>query len=56
LEAVLPADLEDWTAEAERQRVEWHAARVPMTERRPLLLEALNRLYEERRGGAKVRP
>jgi uroporphyrin-III C-methyltransferase/precorrin-2 dehydrogenase/sirohydrochlorin ferrochelatase len=56
LEAVLPADLEDWTAEAERQRAEWHAARVPMTERRPLLLEALNRLYEERRGGVKVRP
>src|SRR6185312_8178997 len=54
--AVLPADLEAWTAEAERQRAAWHAARVPMTERRPLLLEALNRLYEERRGGAKVRP
>jgi siroheme synthase-like protein len=56
LEAVLPDDLEAWTAEAERQRQAWHAARVPMTERRPLLLEALNRLYEERRGGAKVRP
>jgi uroporphyrin-III C-methyltransferase/precorrin-2 dehydrogenase/sirohydrochlorin ferrochelatase len=56
LEAVLPEDLEDWTAEAERQRQAWHAARVPMTERRPLLLEALNRLYEERQGGAKVRP
>lgn len=56
LETVLPADLEAWTAEAERQREAWHAARVPMTERRPLLLEALNRLYEERRGGAKVRP
>ena len=56
LEAVLPEDLEAWTAEAERQRQAWRAARVPMTERRPLLLEALNRLYEERRGGAKVRP
>ncbi len=56
LEAVLPEDLEGWTAEAERQRAAWHAARVPMTERRPLLLEALNRLYEERRGGVKVRP
>jgi uroporphyrin-III C-methyltransferase / precorrin-2 dehydrogenase / sirohydrochlorin ferrochelatase len=56
LEAVLPAELEEWTGEAERQRAVWHAARVPMTERRPLLLEALNRLYEERRGGAKVRP
>jgi uroporphyrin-III C-methyltransferase/precorrin-2 dehydrogenase/sirohydrochlorin ferrochelatase len=56
LEAVLPEDLEAWTAEAERQRQAWHAAGVPMTERRPLLLQALNRLYEERRGGAKVRP
>jgi uroporphyrin-III C-methyltransferase/precorrin-2 dehydrogenase/sirohydrochlorin ferrochelatase len=55
LEAVLPEDLEGWTAEAERQRQAWRAARVPMTERRPLLLEALNRLYEERRGGVKVR-
>jgi uroporphyrin-III C-methyltransferase/precorrin-2 dehydrogenase/sirohydrochlorin ferrochelatase len=56
LEAVLPEDLEAWTAEAERQRQAWHAGRVPMAERRPLLLEALNRLYEERRGGVKVRP
>ncbi len=56
LEAVLPAELEQWTAEAERQRAEWHAGGVPMAERRPLLLEALNRLYDERRAGAKVRP
>jgi siroheme synthase-like protein len=56
LEAVLPADLEQWAVEAERQRAEWHASGVPMTERRPLLLEALNRLYDERRRGAKVRP
>jgi len=56
LEAVLPEDLEAWTAEAERQRQAWRATGVPMTERRPLLLEALNRLYEGRRGGAKVRP
>ncbi len=55
LEAVLPADLEGWTAEAERQRAAWRAARVPMAERRPLLLEALNRLYEARRGEGKVR-
>ena len=56
LEAVLPEDLEGWTAEAERQRAEWRASGVPMAERRPLLLEALNRLYDERRAGAKVRP
>ena len=56
LEAVLPDDLESWTAEAERQRAEWRASGVPMAERRPQLLEALNRLYDERRAGAKVRP
>jgi siroheme synthase-like protein len=56
LEAVLPDDLEAWTAEAERQRAEWRASGVPMGERRPRLLEALNRLYDERRAGAKVRP
>jgi len=56
LEAVLPDDLEGWTAEAERQRTEWRASGVPMAERRPLLLEALNRLYDDRRAGAKVRP
>jgi siroheme synthase-like protein len=55
LEAVLPDDLEGWTAEAERQRAEWRVSGVPMAERRPLLLEALNRLYDERRAGAKVR-
>ena len=42
LEAVLPDDLEGWTAEAERQRAAWRDAGVPMAERRPLLLEALN--------------
>ena len=39
LEAVLPEDLETWTAEAERQRAAWRAAGVPMAERRPLLLQ-----------------
>ena len=56
LEAILPDDLEGWTAEAERQRVEWRASGVPMAGRRPLLLAALNRLYDERSAGAKVRP
>jgi siroheme synthase-like protein len=56
LEAVLPDDLEGWTAEAECQRAAWRASGVPMAERRPRLLEALNRLYDERRAGAKVRP
>ena len=54
LEAVLPEDLEMWTAEAERQRAEWRAAGVPMAERRPLLLQALNRLYDEKTKDGKV--
>ena len=48
LEAVIPpdADMDAWVAEANRQRPLWRAARVPITERRPLLLRALNRLYD----------
>ena len=49
LEAVLPEDLGRWVAIGRRARRGWKARRVPMPERRPLLLEALNRLYEERR-------
>src|SRR5881394_1451721 len=48
LEAVLPDELESWTDEAERQRRLWKDAGVPMAQRRPLLLDALNRLYAER--------
>jgi uroporphyrin-III C-methyltransferase/precorrin-2 dehydrogenase/sirohydrochlorin ferrochelatase len=48
LEAVLPDELASWTAEAERVRGLWKAQGIPMAERRPLLLDALNRLYAER--------
>ena len=58
LEAVLPEDLEAWTAEAERQRAGWRADGVPMNERRPLLLQALNRIYDRKaqEKDAKVAP
>ena len=46
LETVLPDDLDQWMARAREVRREWLADRVPMAERRPLLLEALNALYE----------
>jgi uroporphyrin-III C-methyltransferase / precorrin-2 dehydrogenase / sirohydrochlorin ferrochelatase len=46
LDDVLPEDLADWVREARRQRVNWRQQGVPMGERRPLLLVALNRLYE----------
>jgi siroheme synthase-like protein len=48
LDAVLPADLERWLTTARALRPEWRAGGVPMEARRPLLLEALNRLYQER--------
>ena len=51
LESVLPDELETWLAEARAQRRHWKAKGVPMPERRPLLLEALNRLYAEKAVG-----
>jgi uroporphyrin-III C-methyltransferase/precorrin-2 dehydrogenase/sirohydrochlorin ferrochelatase len=48
LEAVLPDDLEAWMECARAERRQWLAARVPMAERRPLLLEALVSLYAQR--------
>jgi uroporphyrin-III C-methyltransferase/precorrin-2 dehydrogenase/sirohydrochlorin ferrochelatase len=50
LDAVLPGDLDAWLAEARRQRAMWRRDQVPMASRKPLLLEALNRLYERDRG------
>ena len=54
LEALLPDDLDEWMACAREARREWLEQKVPMAERRPLLLEALNQLYERRaaRAGA----
>ena len=48
LEAVIPDEIESWVALAGEVRRQQRQARVPMTERRPLLLRSLNRLYEER--------
>jgi uroporphyrin-III C-methyltransferase/precorrin-2 dehydrogenase/sirohydrochlorin ferrochelatase len=45
LDAVLPSDLGRWLHEAASQRRLWRRFGVPMNKRRPLLLEALNRLY-----------
>ena len=45
LELVLPDELDQWMALSKDERRKWLAARVPMEERRPLLLEALNKLY-----------
>jgi siroheme synthase-like protein len=48
LEVVLPDDLDRWMASAKEARRQWLAGQVPMAERRPLLLDALNQLYEAR--------
>lgn len=48
IDAVLPHDLGDWMTVARHERTAWKQAGVPMEERRPLLLQALNRLYAGR--------
>jgi siroheme synthase-like protein len=47
LDALLPRELERWIEVASQARREWKTAKVPMPERRPLLLRALQRLYPE---------
>jgi uroporphyrin-III C-methyltransferase/precorrin-2 dehydrogenase/sirohydrochlorin ferrochelatase len=47
IDALLPEDLETWMAHAEALRVEWKKSGVPMVERRPLLLQALNKIYDK---------
>jgi uroporphyrin-III C-methyltransferase/precorrin-2 dehydrogenase/sirohydrochlorin ferrochelatase len=48
LDALLPRDLAAWIAESRRQRGFWRRDGVPMAQRRPLLLDALNGLYKHR--------
>lgn len=48
LDALLPRDLDRWMDASQAIRQEWLAQRVPMEERRPLLLRRLNELYAER--------
>ena len=46
LEAVLPEDLDTWVALGERVRAQWKERGIPIVDRRPLLLRALQDLYE----------
>jgi siroheme synthase-like protein len=48
LDALLPEDLETWSARAHELRRSWRERVVPMEARRPELLEALNALYAAR--------
>ena len=50
LDALLPHDLAAWLRESRRQRALWRRDGVPMAQRRPLLLQALNDLYDVRAG------
>ena len=45
LDAVLPDELDQWVETAVRLRGRWRAEHVPIQERRPLLLRALEELY-----------
>ena len=49
LEVLLPEELDLWMATAQDARREWLAQRVPMAERRPVLLQTLNDIYERKR-------
>jgi uroporphyrin-III C-methyltransferase/precorrin-2 dehydrogenase/sirohydrochlorin ferrochelatase len=45
LDALLPRDLASWVWRARAERVAWRRDGVPMDERKPRLLRALNRIY-----------
>jgi len=47
IDAWLPADLDRWLAAADEARRAWKRDEIPMARRRPQLLEALNRLYDQ---------
>ena len=49
LDAWLPGDLDEWLLAADEARRSWKDRGVPMEQRRPQLLDTLNRLYEARR-------
>jgi siroheme synthase-like protein len=47
LEELLPEDLSAWLDVASRLRPQWKRDKVPFKERKPQLLRALNRIYED---------
>ena len=48
LDAWLPGNLDAWMTAADDARRQWKVQGVPMEDRRPQLLQVLNRLYERR--------
>ncbi len=55
LDALIPRELSTWMQTARESRVAWRRDGIPMEQRRPLLLKALNRLYAAREGAAAAR-
>jgi uroporphyrin-III C-methyltransferase / precorrin-2 dehydrogenase / sirohydrochlorin ferrochelatase len=51
LEALLPDDVSWWVETAQAARAHWVAQGTPLAARRPLLLETLNSLYQQRGRG-----
>jgi siroheme synthase-like protein len=56
IDAMLPRDLEAWMLRAHELRREWRERQVPMPDRRPELLDALNALYGRHSAAAPSRP
>jgi uroporphyrin-III C-methyltransferase/precorrin-2 dehydrogenase/sirohydrochlorin ferrochelatase len=50
IDALLPDDVADWIDVAEAERPAWKRDRVPLPDRRPLLLRRLNALYADQHG------
>ena len=48
LDYLIPDDIAAWLTVARAQRARWRATGIPMAQRRPLLLRALNELYAAR--------
>jgi uroporphyrin-III C-methyltransferase/precorrin-2 dehydrogenase/sirohydrochlorin ferrochelatase len=56
LDALLPRDLPTWIERARAQRVVWRRDAVPMEQRKPQLLTALNAIYRSTDDGAASVP
>ena len=48
LDALIPQDLDRWFARADEMKAHWRSTGVPMEARRPQLMDALMKLYEDR--------
>jgi hypothetical protein len=48
IERLIPDDIDMWLETADAAREQWKRVGIPMEQRRPLLLAAINALYTER--------